>query len=165
MNITSNSKDFINKYFTIFENIIEKRLNKNIKIFIGHGRNTLWKELKDHLHDKHNFNIIAYEIGFRAGYTVKEVLEQMLNESSFALLVLTGEDIQADGSIHARENVIHEVGLFQGKLGFRKAIILLEDEVNEFSNIIGIDQIRFKKGNIKEVFGEIIGTINREFNV
>jgi len=86
----------------------------------------------------------------------------MLNDSSFAVLVLTGEDQHIDGELHARENVIHELGLFQGRLGFTKAIVLLEDGVKEFSNILGIDQIRFSKNNIRETFGEVLATIKRE---
>ena len=50
-----------------------------------------------------------------------------------AFLVLTAEDEQTDGTLHARENVIHEAGLFQGRLGFEKAIILLEEGCQEFS--------------------------------
>jgi predicted nucleotide-binding protein len=87
----------------------------------------------------------------------------MLNKSSFALLVLTGEDEHADGEIHARENVIHELGLFQGNIGFTRAIALLEEGVKEFSNILGINQIRFSKGNIREVYGDVIASIRREF--
>src|SRR5947207_4522834 len=56
-------------------------------------------------------------------------------------LVMTGEDEQPDGKLRARENVIHEAGLFQGKLGFERAIVLLEDECEEFSNIHGLNQI------------------------
>jgi predicted nucleotide-binding protein len=93
---------------------------------------------------------------------VKEVLERMLNESSFAFLVLTGEDIHQDGGLHARENVIHELGLFQGRLGFSRAIALLEDGVKEFSNILGINQIRFSEGNIRATFGDVLATIRRE---
>jgi predicted nucleotide-binding protein len=106
---------------------------------------------------------IAYEIGPRAGLSIKEVLEDMLNKSSFALLVLTGEDEHADGEIHARENVIHELGLFQGNIGFTRAIALLEEGVKEFSNILGINQIRFSKGNIREVYGDVIASMRREF--
>ena len=61
-----------------------------------------------------------------AGFSTKERLEAMLDNASFAFLVLTAEDEHFDGTAHARENVIHEVGLFQGRLGFKKAIILLE---------------------------------------
>lgn len=74
----------------------------------------------------------------------------MLNRSSFACIILTGEDIDKEDKVHARENVIHELGLFQGKLGFKRAIICLEDGVEEFSNIRGIDQIRFSKGGLRE---------------
>jgi predicted nucleotide-binding protein len=134
-----------------------------LKIFIGHGRNSQWLDLKNHLHDSHGFEIEAYEIGSRAGLHIKEILESMLDNSSFALLVLTGEDLDAEGELHARENVIHELGLFQGRLGFKRAIALLENDTNEFSNICGIHQIRFSKDNIKETYGEILATIKREF--
>lgn len=134
-----------------------------VKIFIGHGRDPQWSQLKDHLHEQHGFEVIAYEIGPRAGLSVKEVLEKMLNESSFALLVLTAEDIHADGEPHARENVIHELGLFQGRLDFKRAIALLEKNVKEFSNILGVNQIRFSSGNIRETYGDVLATIRREF--
>ena len=61
--------------------------------------------------------------------------------------------------------MIHEAGLFQGKLGFARAIVLLEQDCNEFSNIAGLQQIRFAKGNIKEAFGEVLATIRREFEL
>jgi hypothetical protein len=45
----------------------------------------------------------------------------MLDEAGFALLVLTGESERTDGVVLARQNVVHEAGLFQGRLGWRKA--------------------------------------------
>jgi predicted nucleotide-binding protein len=76
---------------------------------------------------------------------------------------MTGEDAMDDGSIRARSNVIHEAGLFQGRLGFARAIILLEEGTEEFSNIHGIEQIRFSKDRIRETFGDVVATIRREF--
>jgi Predicted nucleotide-binding protein containing TIR-like domain len=136
-----------------------------IKTFIGHGRDQQWRDLKDHLQDQQKLAVIAYEIGPRAGLGIKEVLEKMLKESSFAVLVLTGEDIHTDGEAHARENVVHELGLFQGRLGFTRAIALVEAGVKEFSNILGVNQIRFQKGSIRETFGDVVATIRREFGV
>ena len=132
-------------------------------VFIGHGRSPLWRDLKDHLQDKHYFKIEAYEVGARAGHATRDILENMLVRSSFAILVLTGEDETSDGNFHARQNVIHETGLFQGRLGFSKTIVLLEGGAEEFSNIHGIEQIRFSKGNIKETFGDVLATIKREY--
>lgn len=142
----------------------KKKDRPKIKVFIGHGRNPQWRDLKDHLHEKHGLDVEAYESGARAGLTIRDVLDDMLTSSSFAILVLTGEDLDAEGHFHARENVIHELGLFQGRLGWRKAIALLEDGVTEFSNIHGLNQIRFNKGNIQETFGEVLATVKREFS-
>jgi predicted nucleotide-binding protein len=133
-------------------------------IFIGHGQSSQWKDLKDHLHEKHGHKIIAYETGARAGHTIRDILESMLDESSFALLVLTGEDETKDGAVRARQNVIHEAGLFQGSLGFERAIVLLEEGTEEFSNLAGIQQIRYSKGKIIETYGEVLATLRREFS-
>jgi predicted nucleotide-binding protein len=130
-------------------------------VFIGHGHSGAWKELRDHLQDKQGFKIEAYEIGARAGHTVRDILQSMLEKASIAFLVMTGEDETAGGALNPRLNVVHEAGLFQGKLGFNRAIILLETGVPEFSNIHGIEEIRFT--NIKEVFGDVVATIRREF--
>ncbi|MEQ6120506.1 TIR domain-containing protein [Reichenbachiella sp. MALMAid0571] len=132
-------------------------------IFIGHGRSTQWRDLKDHLSDKHGYRIEAYETGARAGHTIRDILDEMLGRSTMALLVHTGEDELKDGEISARPNVIHETGLFQGKLGFSRALVLLEEGTSEFSNLYGIQQIRYTKNNIKETFGEVLATIKREF--
>jgi predicted nucleotide-binding protein len=132
-------------------------------IFIGHGRSGLWRELKDHLQDKHGVSVEAYESGARAGHTIRDILEDMASKSTFALLVLTGEDEQSDGTLRARQNVIHEAGLFQGRLGFARAIVILEEGVEDFSNMHGVQYIKFAKGNIKETFGEILATLRREF--
>lgn len=133
------------------------------KIFVGHGHSGLWRELKDHLTDKHGFDVVAYEVGARAGHSIRDILEDMLTKSSIAFLVLTGEDRDAAGLLHARENVIHETGLFQGRLGFSRSIVLLEEGTVEFSNIHGIDQLRFTKDNVKEVFGDVVAIMRREF--
>jgi Predicted nucleotide-binding protein containing TIR-like domain len=132
-------------------------------VFVGHGRSALWRDLKDHLAEKHGYRVEAYEVGARAGHTIRDILADILGKSSFACLVLTAEDEMADGTMRARQNVIHETGLFQGRLGFSRAIVLLEEGAEEFSNIHGIQQIRFAKGNIKETFGEVLATLRREF--
>jgi predicted nucleotide-binding protein len=160
-------RESIAAVFNLFESHVDNsrviESDQPIKVFIGHGRNPQWRDLKDHLQDLHGFDVVAYEIGPRAGLSVKEVLENMLSESSFALLLLTGEDEQTDGTLHARQNVIHELGLFQGRLGFTRAIAVLEEGVDEFSNIFGVNQIRFSCGMIRETYGDIIATIRREF--
>jgi predicted nucleotide-binding protein len=132
-------------------------------VFIGHGRSIQWRMLKDHLADLHGYRVEAFETGARAGHAARDVLEEMLRKSAFALLVLTAEDEQADDTFRARQNVVHEAGLFQGRLGFCRAIVLIEDGCESFSNIEGIQHIRFSAQNIRETFGDVLATLRREF--
>jgi predicted nucleotide-binding protein len=164
------TRDKVERIFAAFENNVERcqlpvppaKPAPKPKVFIGHGGDPQWRDLKDHLHEKHSYEIEAYEIGSRAGHTIRDILESMLKESSLALLVMTGEDETKDGELLARQNVVHEAGLFQGHLGFSRAIILLEEGTKEFSNIAGLQQIRFSKGNIKETFGDVLAVLKRE---
>lgn len=141
-----------------------RRMEENMgkKIFIGHGRSMAWRDLKDFLHEKLGLEYDEFNRQPTAGFTTIERLERMLDDAGMAFLVLTGEDEDSEGRTQARQNCIHEVGLFQGRLGFRRAIILLEDDCEEFSNIAGLSQIRFPKGDINSKREEIRETLVRE---
>jgi hypothetical protein len=133
-----------------------------LHVFIGHGRSPAWRELKDYVKDTlgllpDEFNRVSV-----AGIPTIDRLKQMLDESSIALLVMTAEDERQDGVMQARMNVIHEVGLFQGRLGFNRAIVLLEEGCAEFTNIAGLGQLRFPPGRISACFHEVQAVLVRE---
>lgn len=138
----------------------ERRVGTNV--FIGHGRSALWRELKDFIVDRLRLPYEEFNRVPVAGVTNIARLGEMLDGAACALVVLTAEDEQADGAMRARMNVIHEVGLFQGRLGFTKAIVILEDGCEEFSNIQGLGQIRFPKGKIDAAFEEVRAVLERE---
>lgn len=173
VSITSSNRDFILRLGNVVDACAKdcfipqppqpKRELPKPKIFIGHGGSSQWRDLKDHLHEQHGYDVLAYETGSRAGHTIRDVIGDMLDKSSFAILVMTGEEAMDNGTVRARQNVIHEIGLFQGRLGFTKAIVLKEDGTEEFSNINGVNQIRYAKGNIKETFGDVLAVLKREF--
>lgn len=131
------------------------------KIFLGHGRSKDWIELKDFVQDRPHLPWDEFNREPTAGLSTKR-LNEMLNGAGFALLVMTAEDERADGTKHARKNVIHEAGLFQGRSGFKRAIILLEEDCPEFSNIHGLTQLRFPRGRIQAVFEEVRRVLERE---
>jgi len=134
-------------------------------VFIGHGRSSAWKDLKDFIKDRLALPYDEFNRVPVAGITNIARLSEMLDAAAIAFIILTGEDEQADGALHARMNAVHEAGLFQGRLGFTKSIILLEDGCEEFSNIHGLGQIRFPKGNISAVFEEIRRVLERELGI
>jgi predicted nucleotide-binding protein len=131
-------------------------------IFIGHGRAPAWLILNNFLRDTLQLPTDEFEMHSPAGMAHSERLQQMLDGARFAFLVMTAEDEHADKTKHARESVIHEVGLFQGRLGFRRAIVVLEEGCEEFTNIVGHGQIRFPPGRIKASFEDVRKVLARE---
>lgn len=131
-------------------------------VFIGHGRSALWKELKELLVERLKLEYEEFNRVPAAGRSTKERLLEMLDKCCFAFLIMTAEDEHGDGSKHARQNVVHEAGLFQGRHGFERAIILREDGCEEFSNMAGIVEIRFPKGNLGAVSEDVRGVLERE---
>jgi predicted nucleotide-binding protein len=132
------------------------------RIFIVHGRSPLWRELKDFVADQLGLPWDEFNREATAGYSTIDRLQTILSRAAFALLVMTAEEEHADATLHARPNVIHEVGLFQGHLGLTRAIVMLEDGCSEFSNIIGLSQIRFPRGDIAARFEEVRKVLERE---
>jgi hypothetical protein len=132
------------------------------KIFIGHGRSLVWLQLKAFLSDRLHLTCDEFNAEAVAGITTTDRLQTLLDDAGFAFLVMTAEDIHADNSTHARENVIHEAGLFQGRLGFKRAIILLEEGCAQFSNIHGLSHIGFPKGDLEPIFEKVRLVLERE---
>ncbi|MDT7687584.1 MAG: hypothetical protein QOE46_343 [Acidobacteriota bacterium] len=117
-------------------------------VFIGHGHSEIWKQLQRYLSKELGLLTEEFNQVSVAGRTTADRLQEMLGRACFAFLVMTAEDEHADEELHARENVVHEIGLFQGKLGFDKAIILKQKGCAEFSNIHGLTYIEFSKENL-----------------
>jgi predicted nucleotide-binding protein len=131
-------------------------------VFVGHGHSLLWREFATFLDKRLGLTVDEFNSVTVAGKSTQQRLDELLDTAGFAFLVMTAEDEQPDRKMHARLNVVHEVGLFQGRLGFKRAIVLLEEGCEEFSNVIGLGQIRFPKGNIKAAFEEVREVLERE---
>jgi hypothetical protein len=132
------------------------------KIFIGHGRSLVWYQLKDFLRDTLELPCDEFNVEPAPGLTTTERLQAMLEDAALAFIVMTAEEHHVDGSVCARPNVIHESGLFQGKLGIRRAIVMLEKGCSDFSNIKGLTQIRFPKDDMRPAFEQVRQVLRRE---
>ena len=144
--------NIVRRAFSHLERIEKKQAKTErvgTNVFIGHGRSKEWKDLKDFIKDRMHLPYDEFNRIPVAGVPNSVRLATMLDAAAIAFLVLSAEDELADGKVQARMNVIHEAGLFQGRLGFTRAIVMLEEGCEEFSNdIAGLGQIRFPKGTV-----------------
>jgi predicted nucleotide-binding protein len=122
-----------------------------LRVFIGHGHSRVWLALRAYLREELHVDVEEFNEQPAAGVAIHDRLAAMLDHSAAALLVFTGENRDSRGRFsHARENVIHEAGLFQGRLGFDRAVILREQGVAGFSNLDGMNVIQFPRGRLND---------------
>jgi predicted nucleotide-binding protein len=131
------------------------------RVFIGHGNDNQWQRLRSQLTDEHGFLTEAFEGESRAGMLISNILETMVSRSSVALLVFAASDEQKDGSFHGRQNVMHELGYCQARLGWDRSIILREEGVVLPSNLDGTQYIPFRKGDIDGAMGKVVGALRK----
>jgi sugar/nucleoside kinase (ribokinase family) len=133
------------------------------KVFIGHGRDNCWRAVKDFLEDECDVAVASFESESRGGYGIDDVLMTCLDECSMAVCILTAEDdMGSKTTMRARQNVVHEVGLCQGRYGLERVALLVEEGVEGFSNLYGIVQLRFPRGRVDAVFHELHRMLRRE---
>lgn len=143
-------------------NSVKDESKKPNCVFIGHGRSSLWARVDLFLSEELGLQTEKFESSSRTGEHVVDVLQQMLDKATFAVLILTAEDETNDGKTRARQNVVHEAGLFQGRLGFKRAVILRQQGLEDFSNVDGLQYIAFEGENIQHAFYELQRVLKRE---
>ncbi len=135
------------------------------QVFVGHGHSGEWKQLARML-KKEGLDVVEFNSAPIAGQTNHDRLMHMLDRACFAFLVATAEDALSEGRVQPRPNVIHEMGLFQGRIGFKRTIVLLEasaeSKVELPSNLDGVGYIKFEAGKLDRQRSEILRVLERE---
>ena len=144
--------------FTIKMVLFIKEVKKEMcdSIFISHGHADLLKyQLKDFVREKLGKTPLILSEQPNNGFTIVEKLEAASEKCNKAIILLSKDDEMADGSMRSRQNVIHEIGFFQGKYGRKNVILLCEEGVELFTNISGIVYIKFNREHFSEVFEQL----------
>lgn len=129
-----------------------KKTDKRNSIFITHGRSEDWRELQSFLTDTLGITAIECAQEPNRGATIIQKIERLSEQCSYAIVVMSAEDDFGNTQIRARENVIHEIGFFQGRYGLDKVCILHEENANIPTNLAGIVYIPFERGKIDRAF-------------
>jgi predicted nucleotide-binding protein len=128
------------------------------RVFISHGRSDDWREVQAYIEKDVGLATLELAQEPSAGQTIIEKLENNASFCDSAAIVMTGDDIDANGQARARENVMHEIGFFQAKYGRSRICLLHEEAVSIPTNLSGVVYVPFPEGNIAAAFG----VLNRE---
>jgi predicted nucleotide-binding protein len=116
-------------------------------IFLVHGHDHDTRDKVRSFLDRasaHQYEIVILDEQASKGDTVVEKLETHASASQYAVVLLTGDDEGGPRGKpeqfqpRARQNVVLELGWFQGRLGRKKVAVLLDDHVEQPSDIAGL---------------------------
>jgi predicted nucleotide-binding protein len=143
INLSDNPEDVLTE-----EPLPEKRRKtKNIqsnKIFVVHGHDALARTETSRLLEKIGLEPIVLHEQPNEGKTVIEKFERDASQVSFAIAILTPDDIghpvnkANEAKPRARQNVILELGYFSGILGRKNVVVLYKGNVEIPSDYLGV---------------------------
>jgi hypothetical protein len=136
------------------------------RVFVSHGRSNLWLEIQRFIETDAHLNLEVVELAEEPnrGRTISQKLADESHQCSFAVIVMTGDDLTDDNEARVRENVMHEIGFFQARYGFDRVCLLREDGVNIPSNLDGIGYSGFPKGHVKVALVELLRELRSAFH-
>jgi predicted nucleotide-binding protein/ligand-binding sensor protein len=145
-------------------------------VFLSHGHDgSVAEEVADFLDRLLGLEVIRATRASARGQDMMYLLEAWAQECAVAVVVATADDECRVSTVAARKkatatapaqerverrirpNVAHEMGYFQGSLGNTRVVILEERGAQMPSNVQGLLTLRFRIGNVKEVFGDLLG--------
>ena len=122
------------------------------RVFITHGRSHDWRAVQAFVEKDVQLPTIELAQEANLGRTIIEKLIDSATRCSSAVIVMTGDDFANEDESRVRENVMHEIGFFQGRYGRNFVILLHEEGVNVPTNLAGVAYIPFPKGNVEAGF-------------
>ena len=148
-------------------NHLVKPKNERIRIFIICSVEALNVARLIHNGLQHDpFDVIIWSDGvFKATNYTLETLEHEVDQADFAIAIAHGDDIaeirEKEWSV-PRDNVIFELGLFMGRLGRSRAILMepREDKVKLPSDVAGVTTIGYKYVPGKDEASHIAPAVN-----
>lgn len=122
------------------------------RVFITHGRSNDWRAVQPFI--ERDVKLLTIELAQEAnlGRTIIEKLIDNASRCNSAVIVMTGDDVAGEDESRVRENVMHEIGFFQGRYGRNFVVLLHEDGVNVPTNLAGVAYIPYPKGTIEAGF-------------
>ena len=108
------------------------------KVFVIHGHDEEMKRSVQLFLTRANLTDIVLHEQLDKNQTIIEKLIEVGSTVSYAIALLSPDDIQADGTFRARQNVILEIGYFMGKLGRERLRLLVKENVVIPTDLQGI---------------------------
>lgn len=131
-------------------------------IVVGHGKSALWKPLRERIAEQFPVPCHGFQQVPLPGLGTMAAMQEVMPKTQFAILVLTREDIEAEGELAAQLNVVRLAGLFQGRLGFTRVLLMLEECATVLPGVNDLPRLVFPEGNILGAWEKVRAILENE---
>lgn len=148
------------EYFRILGMIEKSKSEKTDQlarssVFISHGTSDDWMKVQSFIERDLGVKSIELAQEPNQGNTIISKLDSASESCCFAVVIMSGDDKNETGAVKVRENVMHEIGFFQGRYGIENVCLVYENGVSVPSNLSGIVYLPYERGGIESVFHKL----------
>jgi predicted nucleotide-binding protein len=122
------------------------------RVFVSHGRSNDWRAVQSFIEKDVGLSTLELAQEPNMGRTIIEKLIDGAGRCDSAVIVMTGDDTAKPDEARVRENVMHEIGYFQGVYGRTGVVLLHEEGVNIPTNLSGVAYVPFPREDIEAAF-------------
>ncbi|MDP9072234.1 MAG: nucleotide-binding protein [Actinomycetota bacterium] len=126
-------------------------------VFLSHRGGVGGPALEEGL-ERRGFAVKTFQRSGNRQDATRSLLESLVQGRDFAVVVHQADDEGAHGRGRAREHVLHEVGLSQGRLGLDRAVIVRQEPCEPFAEAHAVVELAFRS-DPREVLDELAGLI------
>jgi predicted nucleotide-binding protein len=173
-NVMHYSRSQVERLIRDIDQIFEIRANSELeqpkqealrRVFITHGRSDDWRAVQAFVEKDVRLPTIELAQEPNLGRTIIEKLEDSAARCDSAVIVMTGDDVANEDESRVRENVMHEIGFFQGRYGRTGVVLMHEEGVNIPTNLSGVVYVPFPNGSIEAVFHVLQRELNAIYKI
>lgn len=129
-------------------------------VFIAHGVDPQWEAVRRFLEQECRVPVYALA-GDVSGANLDDAMRQHLFRCTFGVCVLaTADTLPGEG--RAEQSLVHQAGVLQGRYGFRRVAMLVEQGCATFSNVAGLIRLDFEAGHVESTFWQLERMLRRE---
>ena len=155
-------------------------------VFLIHGKSPEIRKVEKFIREELKFNTIILQDSFTGKNIIDKFKDQVWDEASCAIAIMSPEDELNGGNFRARQNVIFEIGYCSAVFdaiyntededdedddnddgdpnqnGVDPVIILKEDSIDmrDLSDLLGVEYLEYKQGSIDTTFRHLRTALN-----
>lgn len=128
---------------------------KQKHVFLGYGRNLDARQTIETFLEKNGLFVEYYDRDKEPGEYPFDILLRCIEKSDAAVILYTGDDTLESGERVGRRNVAYELGMAHRTFGRKRTLLLMEQRVEEPTNVLGMQVVFFNKGCLQDCFPQV----------